>query len=201
MFHCPRCNSLIEETESQVYLCKNCGFKIERDIMPSTTASRKPISLNKEQLSNNIKSSNKITQKRIIGVPDVNTNYSVHAYHNKWFLALAVISALTIAVGFVSILVNASVAVILMMLGIGGVVTYSVCGSSWVSDREELRLQMLMEQIQNDIKNRDYISAKIKAEAMRFNYIDSENETKQWETTRKNLLKYIEELEGNQYDS
>lgn len=63
------------------------------------------------------------------------------------------------------------------------------------SDKEEEKLQAIVEEVMIDIENEDYGEAKIKANTIYYTADWSSDIEKKWDDTRKSLLEQIEEAE------
>lgn len=68
-----------------------------------------------------------------------------------------------------------------------------IVGPEIASNKKEKELRNIVEQIQVDISNKDYVSARIKASTL--HYTGTYSKEKNWDETREEILKAIDEAE------
>ena len=195
MFKCPKCQKELEDMDVPEFYCKYCGTKIVRDVIPPKGRNRKVINLSKEN-SISSQSNGQILQNNTSTTPNVNVQYVVHNNRINLSLPLIIISSIGFIIfGALIIKLIEGVGIAAIMIGAVGIISSFVLASKVSSDKEEQKLQLIVDQIQADIKNHDYISAKIKADTLHHGGDWSNEVKKKWDTTRELLLKHIDEAE------
>jgi len=204
MFKCPKCQKELEDMDVPVFFCKYCGNKIERDVLPPNGRNRRVINLSKDQYSQRASKKSDVKDNQIQNhetSTNINVQYTLRASKLGIILPLMIVPGVALVI-IGSLIINIIESIGLACIIIGG---FSLFASIYVgafgamkksSDKEEMRLQMIVEQIQVDIKNKDYISAKIKADTLNYGSGWSDNIKKKWNTTRELLVKHIEEAES-----
>ena len=205
MFQCPICSKQLEDMDVPEFYCKYCGNKIVRDVLPPNARNRGIISLSKDpatnipqvvQASNNAISASSSQSDTI--VPYINqTNTIKNSISLPGFLT---VSTSFIILGTLIYNLNEVVSPALISLGAIGLFSSIFIAMKHASDKEELKLQMTVDQILIDIKNHDYLSAKLKADTLHYSGSWSFKIARKWNKTRELIMNHISESEQKNND-
>ena len=170
---CPNCNAPLDNAEElDVMFCKYCGYKIIMDeLSDAQIASRVKV---KEMQHQKEMQANKYDQEKL------RWERKEKSKSKEW-------------------LRNSLPIILLLAISISCFVLSEIHFNSEekTSIKQEEQLQQIVEEVMIDIKNEDFVSARIKAETIYYTENWSDEIEKKWDATRKQLLKEIDAAEKN----
>ena len=170
---CPNCNAPLDNAEElDVMFCKYCGYKIIMDeLSDAQIASRVKV---KEMQHQKEMQANKYDQEKL------RWERKEKSKSKEW-------------------LRNSLPIILLLAISISCFVLSEIHFNSEekTSIKQEEQLQQIVEEVMIDIKNEDFVSARIKAETIQYTENWSDEIEKKWDATRKQLLKEIDAAEKN----
>ena len=92
------------------------------------------------------------------------------------------------------------IAIIMFLVGLSLILTISLTSSN-SSRKEEQRLEQIVSEVREDIKNKDFDSAYIKAKSIKYTSGLSDEIEEKWDETRKELINQIIEAEKKETGS
>lgn len=172
---CPACGGNIEiEQDKEYCFCIYCGTKIYINDGTQKIEINKNINYHKTYTDEakilKIEAEERMTERKY-------ANEQEERKQKKWSdirTAIIVFSCFIVALILISIMVSSAKA---------------------VSDRQEQKLQSLVDEIMIDIENENFSEAYVKVEQLYYTADYSDDITKKWDKTRKSILEQIKKAE------
>jgi DNA-directed RNA polymerase subunit RPC12/RpoP len=175
VLRCPNCEASVEiEDGIDIFQCKHCGYKIVMD-------GQSEASLNAKVLIKEMEHSERLKEKELSQERYIIEQKAKEKSKTRKLSALSVIA----------IIVGAIIVSVILFFIISHF-TY-ILSLPTEHEKEELRFQKTVQEIQIDINNKDFDSAHSKAISLIPDGIYSDEYEKKWNVTRKTTIKKIKE--------